>query len=207
MELTLNLSALRASTRRAGHTLLFLLGLLPPGPTAAQSVPTSRDRVVLVAFYSRTGNTEAMANAVAEGAREIPGVRVELKPISDVGAAELEGIDGLLVGSPTHWGNIPAEVATFIAEWPFLGGTVAGAFATAGNPGGGSENVLQSLISAFLNHGAMVVGPVFGEPGGRRFGWMGAAALTGPVGPGVNEVELDGARRLGRRVAEVVSGR
>ncbi len=207
MELTLNQSTLCAPTRRAGLTLLFLFGLGPPGPIAAQSAPSSRDRVVLVAFYSRTGNTEAMANAVAEGARDVSGVRVELKPISAVSATELEGIAGLLVGSPTHWGNIPPEVATFIAEWPFLGETVAGAFATAGNPGGGSENVLQSLISAFLNHGAMVVGPVFGEPGGRRWGWMGAAALTGPVGPGVNEVELDGARRLGRRVAEAVLGR
>lgn len=184
--------------------LIALAALASPVQAGAQAAQDADETVVLVAYYSQTGNTEAMAEAAAEGAREVAGVTVEFMEISDATAADLERADGILVASPTHWANLPPAVARFVAEWPYLGGKVTGAIATAGNPGGGSELVLLSLIGAFLNHGAMVIGPVFGEPGGRQFGWMGAAALTGPVGPGVNEVELDGARRLGRRVAEMV---
>ncbi len=189
---------------RAAAALMALAALASPIQAAPQAAQDSDAAVVLVAYYSQTGNTEAMAEAAAEGAREVEGVTVEFMAMGDATSADLDRADGILVASPTHWANLPPAVAAFIAEWPYLGGKVAGAIATAGNPGGGSEHVLLSLIGAFLNHGAMVVGPVFGEPGGLQFGWMGAAALTGPVGPGVNEVELDGARRLGRRVAEMV---
>ncbi len=191
-------------TKVAAAGLIALAALTSPVQSAALAAQSSDETVVLVAYYSQTGNTEAMAEAAAEGARDVTGVTVQFMEMSDATAADLERADGILVASPTHWANLPPAVAEFVAEWPYLGGKVAGAIATAGNPGGGSEHVLLSLIGAFLNHGAMVVGPVFGEPGGRQFGWMGAAALTGPVGPGVNEVELDGARRLGRRVAEMV---
>ena len=191
-------------TKVAAVALIAMAALTSPMHATALAAQNSHETVVLVAYYSQTGNTEAMAEAAAEGAREVDGVTVEFMDMSEATAADLERADGLLVASPTHWANLPPAVAEFVAEWPYLGGKVAGAIATAGNPGGGSEHVLLSLIGAFLNHGAMVVGPVFGEPGGRQFGWMGAAALTGPVGPGVNEVELDGARRLGRRVAEMV---
>jgi len=185
--------------------VLALAGAPSEAHAAPQAMSDADLPVVLIAYYSQTGNTESMAAAAAEGAREVDGVTVEFMEMGDVTAADVERADGLVVASPTHWANIPPAVAEFVAEWPFLGGKVAGAIATAGNPGGGSEHVILSLIGAFLNHGAMVVGPVFGEPGGRQFGWMGAGALTGPVGPGVNEVELDGARRLGRRIAEMVA--
>jgi NAD(P)H dehydrogenase (quinone) len=179
---------------------LSLLAALPLRARAAQEEPGP---VVLVVYHSLTGNTEAMAEAAAEGAQEVAGVTVELLSIADATAADLERAEGIVVASPTHWANLPTAVAEFVNGWPFLGGKVAGAIATAGNPGGGSELVLQSLIGALLNHGAMILGPVF-EEGEFRFGTMGATALTGPVGPGVNDAELDGARRLGRRVAEVV---
>ena len=183
---------LRIGRRWAVSGLLLLVCL---APAAAQEAE------VLVAYHSLTGNTETLARGVAEGAGRVPGARVTLKAMGDVSDADLAGAHGLVLGSPTHWANLPPEVSAFVNRLPFLGGVVAGAFATAGNPGGGSEQVLVSLLSALLNHGAMVVGPVFEEEGGFRYGWMGAAALTGPVDPGVGEVELDGARRLGERVA------
>jgi NAD(P)H dehydrogenase (quinone) len=162
--------------------------------------------MILVAYHSLTGNTRAMAEAAAEGAREVAGVDVELQAVGDVSSGDLVRARGIVVASPTHWANLPPEVVDFVNSWPYLGGKVTGAIATAGNAGGGSEHVIQSLVAAFLNHGALVVGPVFEEESGFRYGIMGAAALTGPVDPGVSEVELDGARRLGRRVAELVAG-
>jgi NAD(P)H dehydrogenase (quinone) len=200
------------ASRRSGRsfglnaTVALIVGLVP-GPLRAAPHAAPDSASVLVAYYSLTGHTEAMARAAADAAAAVPGVVVRTMSVADVTTSDVEWADGLVVGSPTHWANLPPAVAEFVAQWPFLGGKVAGAIATAGNPGGGSEHVLQSLIAAFLNHGAEVVGPVFEEEGGFRYGWMGAAALTGPADPGVDEVELDGARRLGRRVAELVSSR
>jgi len=188
----------------AAAGLIALAGLPFQLQAAPQAAPDTDAPLVLVVYHSLTGNTQAMAEAAAEGAREVSGVAVELMPMGQAVASDLERAAGLVVASPTHWANLPPAVAEFVNVWPFLGGKVASAIATAGNPGGGSEHVIQSLIAAFLNHGAMVVGPLF-EEGGFRFGTMGAAALTGPVDPGVSEVELDGARRLGRRVANIVA--
>ena len=201
---TLQRSAFQARLRALlAMGALSLAGLPLQLEAAPQAMPDADAPVVLVVYHSLTGNTQTMAEAAAEGAQEVTGVTVELMPVGDATAADVERAAGIVVASPTHWANLPSAVVDFVNEWPFMGGKVAGAIATAGNPGGGSEHVLQSLIAAFLNHGAMIVGPVF-EEGGFRFGTMGAAALTGPVGPGVNDAELDSARRLGRRVANVV---
>ena len=194
---------------RRGLTAAALLALvgLPAQLRAAPQSTESQGPVVLVAYHSLTGYTRAMAEAAAEGADEVAGVTVELMPVADVTSADMEQAAGIVVAAPTHWANLPPAVVQFVNAWPHLDEKVGGAIATAGNAGGGSEHVIQSLIAGFLNHGAMVVGPVFEEEGGFRYGTMGAAALTGPVDPGVSEVELDGARRLGRRVAEAVVGR
>ncbi len=197
------------SAFRTGSRALFAVGVLSLAgfplqlEASPQAIPDADAPVVLVVYHSLTGNTQAMAEAAAEGAQEVSGVTVELMQVGDATAAEVERAAGIVVASPTHWANLPSAVVDFVNQWPFMGGKVAGAIATAGNPGGGSEHVLQSLIAAFLNHGAMIVGPIF-EEDGFRFGTMGASALTGPVGPGVNEAELEGARRLGQRVARVV---
>lgn len=199
----------RSAALRCAATVLVVLlvtGALPTSLLAA-STSTPDSASVLVVYHSLTGHTEAMARAAAEAAAAVPGVVVRVLTVEEARPADLEWADGILVGSPTHWANLPAPVSEFIGSWPFLGGKVAGAIATAGNPGGGSEHVLQSLIAAFLNHGAIVMGPVFEEENGFRYGWMGAAALTGPVGPGVDPVELDAARRLGARIAGFVVAR
>lgn len=198
------LSTASVPSRRWARLLLIVMAASPaPIQAAPQEGGGEASPVVLVVYHSLTGNTRAMAEAAAEGAQEVAGVTVELKEVADATTADLEDADGIIVASPTHWANLPTVVAEFVNGWPFLGGKVTGAIATAGNPGGGSEHVLQSLIAGLLNHGAVILGPVF-EEGGFRFGTMGAAALTGPVGPGLNDAELDSARRLGRRLAGVV---
>jgi len=182
--------------RLAAAALLAVTGCAT-APVAAQRTDSA---AVIVAYHSVTGHTRRMAEAVAEGARSVAGVRVTLASIEEVAPARLEAADGIVGGSPTHWGNVSVEVKRFIDTWPYLGDRIGGAFATGGGDTGGKEHVVVSLLLAMLNHGMVVAGPVYDDEG-FRYGTYGASAATGSEGPG--ERELDDARRLGRRVAEL----
>jgi multimeric flavodoxin WrbA len=81
---------------------------------------------------------------------------------------------------------------------------IGGAFATAGGQVGGQGHVVVSLLLYMLNNRMVVAGPLYrNEVTGSIWGEPGAAAITGPLDPGVSEGELDGARRLGERVARL----
>jgi flavorubredoxin len=69
---------------------------------------------ILVLYYSRTGNTEKMAKAVAEGAKSVSGVQVELSYF--VEADDLAGYDALLVGTPTYHHDMPIDVKRLFEE-------------------------------------------------------------------------------------------
>jgi len=69
---------------------------------------------ILVLYYSRTGNTEKMANAVAEGAKSISDVEVELK--YHVDAESLDSYDAVLVGSPTYHHDVPVDFKNLFEE-------------------------------------------------------------------------------------------
>ena len=69
---------------------------------------------VLVLYYSRSGNTEKMANAVAEGARSIDGIEVQLS--YHVEPQELTGYDAILVGAPTYRKEMPVEFKSLFEE-------------------------------------------------------------------------------------------
>lgn len=175
-----------------------------PDRTAAATAPETADSVrILVAYHSRTGNTEKMAQAVAAAASAVPGVAVTLRRVEEATNADVERADAIIVGSPTHWANVAAPVIEFITGWPDVVDKVGGAFSTGGAPSGGKEHVTQSLVLAMLNHGMIVAGPVYVEDDGYRFGAFGASATTGPADPGVSESELEEARRLGERVARL----
>lgn len=158
---------------------------------------------VLVAYHSRTGHTEKMAEAAAEGARSVPGARVVIKRVGQVTQDELFGADGLIVGSPVYWSNMAAEVKSFFDDWQFkfgvfpdfkMRGKVGGAFTTGGQVSSGKEVTLLTILAAMLGNQMIVVG------GGGAFG---ASATTEGNSPGVDEQELRSARELGHRVAEV----
>lgn len=195
---------MRAVTLGSVCVLLTAALAAAPVATAATTVDTVR---VLVVYHSVTGNTQAMAEAVAEGARRVPGTVALVRSVDEVAGADLESADALLIGSPTYWGTIAAPVKKFIDDWlfeyrVFLGDRVGAAFATGGGDGGGKELVILSILTAMLNNGMIVVGPHY-EMEGARFGGFGAAATTGPADPGVGEAELENARRLGERVTRV----
>ncbi len=152
---------------------------------------------ILVTHFSRSGNTEAMAGHVAEGAREVPTADVDLKPVDQVDAKNLADYDGLIVGSPTYYGQMAAEVkALFDASVVLQGqleGRVGGAFTSAGNLAGGNETCLLSILEAMLIHGMVVRGT-------SERDHYGPVAIGGPDERAVGEC-----RKLGRTVAELAA--
>jgi NAD(P)H dehydrogenase (quinone) len=203
---------------------LWLLVLLPHGlaPVETPAIHHRRTSLpgnppagapvrILVAYHSRTGNTEQMALGVVEGTKRVPAVVTALKKVSDVSKEDLDAADGIILGCPTYFANIPGEMKTIIDDWNWkmkvdFTDKVGGAFSTAGGQVGGQEHVVVSLLLFMLNNRMVVAGPLYrNEKTGSIWAEPGAAAITGPLDPGVDEAELDGARRLGERVARLAT--
>ncbi|MGA2616344.1 MAG: flavodoxin family protein [Thermoguttaceae bacterium] len=171
----------------------------PEGPAGAVRV--------LVAYYSLTGNTEQMARGVAEGIGRVPGVTAVVKPVADVTKADLEAADGIVLGCPTYFSNIPGRMKVIIDDWSWkmkvdFTDKVGGAFATGGGEAGGKEHVVNSLLLFMLSNRMVVAGPLYrNEKTGSLWGEPGATAVTGPLDPGISRQKLDAAARLGQRVA------
>lgn len=72
---------------------------------------------VLIVYHSASGNTEKMAQAVAEGAKGISGAKVLLKRVGEVAAEDLVSSDAVIVGTPVYFGNMSGEVKTFFDNW------------------------------------------------------------------------------------------
>jgi NAD(P)H dehydrogenase (quinone) len=164
---------------------------------------------VLVAYHSLRGTTEQMAAAVAEGARAVPGTTTVVKRIEEVTKEDLQAADGIALGTPAYFANIAGRAKVAMDDWNWklkvdFTDKVGGAFATGGGQTGGKEHVVVSLVLFMLNNRMVVVGPLYqDEEGEDKWGEIGSTAMTGPLDPGVGEGELDGARRLGQRVARV----
>jgi NAD(P)H dehydrogenase (quinone) len=172
-----------------------------PTQAADPAVPVT----VLITYHSVSGNTEKMAQGVAEGVKAVAGAKVVLKRVGEVVTDELLSSDAIIVGSPVYFGSMSGEVKTFFDNWLLKFGVfrdfkmrnkVAGAFATGGAMANGKELTILAILEAMLVNQMIVVG------GGGAFG---ASATTGADSPGIDEKELAASRELGRRVAEVAS--
>ena len=106
---------------------------------------------ILVLYYSRTGNTEKMAEAVVEGAKSVDGVEVELS--YHVDAEDLSGFDAILVGSPTYNHTIPIDMERLFedaaAKSISLKGKVGGAFGSYGWSGEAPKFILEIMKNKF----------------------------------------------------------
>jgi NAD(P)H dehydrogenase (quinone) len=160
---------------------------------------------VLVAYHSQSGNTERMAEAVAEGVKTLPGAIVVLKRVGQVTADDLFSADAIVVGSPVYWSNMSGEVKTFFDNWQFKFGIfpefkmknkVGAAFATGGQISSGKEVTMLTILAAMLGNQMIVV-----SAGGA----FGASATTEGNSPGIDKAEVADAQSLGRRVAEVAA--
>ncbi|GMQ25933.1 hypothetical protein Aoki45_26150 [Algoriphagus sp. oki45] len=164
----------------------------------SQNQPT-----VLITYFSQSGNTKILAEAVAEGAKSVEGIEVKLLAIEEVNPVELLEAEAIIVGSPVYNGNPAPPVLEFINSWPFenrpLMDKLGAAFVTGGGISIGEEGVMIDILRAMLIHGMIVMG---GEEVEAAFG---ASAITGE-GPFENEKMDDIFLRkgfgLGKRVAE-----
>jgi len=164
---------------------------------------------VLIAYHSRTGNTEKMAAAIGEGAAAVVGVQVTLRKIAAVTNEEIVQADGIVLGTPVEWATLSAETKAFLdrigqvlskpAPPAFGEGRTAGVFCTAGTPSNGQELARLSAIAAFLALRFVIIGGVNDE----GFGSLGPQAATAGKPPGPTARDLADARRFGERFARL----
>ncbi|GBQ26468.1 flavodoxin/nitric oxide synthase [Acetobacter estunensis NRIC 0472] len=190
---------------------------------------------VLVLYYSSYGHIETMANAIAEGVREA-GLEADVKRVpelvpEDVAKShhfkteqsapiattdDLVNYDAIIIGAPTRFGRLPAQMANF---WDQTGGLwlkgtligkVGAVFTSTASQHGGQEATLYSLMSNLLHHGMVISGLPYSfqgqlkvdeVTGGSPYGATTIAAGDGSRQPSSNE--LDGAKFLGQHVAGI----
>ena len=178
-----------------------VLALYARPAAAADPAPVT----VLVTYHSVTGNTEKMAQGVADGARAVAGTSVILKRVGEVAGNDLLSADAVIVGSPVYFGNMSGEMKTFFDNWTLkfdlfrdrkMRNKIGAAFSTGGSVSNGKEVTILTILGAMLINQMIVVS------GGGGFG---ASATTGPDSPGIDEKEVAEARELGKRVAEVAA--
>lgn len=138
---------------------------------------------ILVLYYSSYGHVETMANAVADGAREVDGADVVIKRVPELmpeevaksagvkldqdapiaEPAELADYDAIVFGTPTRFGNMCSQMRNFLdqtgglwAEGKLIG-KVGSVFTSTGT-GGGQETTITSFHNTLLHHGFVIVG-------------------------------------------------
>ena len=150
---------------------------------------------ILICYYSRTQHTERMAQAVRDAAKKVAGATVELKPVDKVQPRELRAYDAIIMGSPTYYGSMAAELKKFIDDSIVihgkLAGKVGGAFSSSANVGGGNETTILDILKAMLVHGMVIQGSAMGDH-------------YGPVAVGdVDDRAIKYCHKLGKSVAEL----
>jgi len=125
---------------------------------------------ILVCYYSKTHHTAEMAKVIGEGAGKVAGAAVDVKSVSGVQPGDLLGYQAVVIGSPTYYGTMAAEVKELLdASVAFhgrLSGLVGGAFTSSGNVAGGGETTILAILQALLIHGMVVQG----TPKGSHYG-------------------------------------
>lgn len=190
---------------------------------------------VLVLYYSSYGHIEQMADAVADGVRDA-GAEVVIKRVPELvpedvargqhfkldqkapiaTPAELADYDAIIIGTPTRFGNMAAQMKNFLDQtgglW-FEGkliGKVGSIFTSTATQHGGQESTILASVPVLLHHGMVVVGLPYSAQGQMRIDEItggspyGAATIANGDGsrqPSKNELEL--ARFQGKHVAEV----
>lgn len=117
---------------------------------------------ILVVFDSKSCNTEAMALAVAKGAEKAGKVEVNVKRAEQTTNSDLLAADGIIIGSPTYFGQMSAKLKKLIDDsvqiHKQMTGKVGGAFTNSGGTTSGAETTMLSIVQAMLIHGMVVQG-------------------------------------------------
>jgi len=188
---------------------------------------------ILVLYYSRYGSTESLAREVCRGVDSVKGMSARLRtvpavsanseataePIPESGppyvaASDLSECSGMIMGSPTRFGNMSSALKYFIdstgGDWMkgSLIGKPAGVFTSTSSLHGGSETTLLTMAIPLLHHGMVYVGLPYSEAalsstttGGSLYGATHVTWSRDPDSLSEDEKTLAGA--LGKRVAEI----
>lgn len=188
---------------------------------------------ILVLYYSRYGAVAAMAQQMARGIAQVSGIEARVRTVPAVSTDcetlaedipeqgplycsedDLQNCAGLILGSPTRFGNMAAALKYFIdgtsSIW-LSGGLInkpAGVFSSSASLHGGQETTLLSMMLPLLHHGMLMVGLPYSEAGlmktqggGTPYG---ATRVVGQQGDrDFDENESSLCRALGKRVAEI----
>jgi NAD(P)H dehydrogenase (quinone) len=186
---------------------------------------------ILVLYYSRQGSTAALARQICRGVETVSGMQARLRTVAPVAVTterpdppvpgdgppyashdDLVQCCGLILGSPTRFGNMAAPVKFFLdgtsALWlsGALVGKPAAVFTSTQTLHGGQESTLLSMMVPLLHHGMYLVGLPYNErgltdtrSGGTPYGASHVAVTSGHGE--LSEMEGELARALGRRVA------
>ncbi len=186
---------------------------------------------ILVLYYSRSGATRLLAEAIVQGIDQVDGTQARLRTVPPVAAVvetasasippdgapyadliDLEQCGGLALGSPTRFGNMAAPLKHFIdsTSGPWLAGALAGkpaaVFTSTTSMHGGQETTLLSMMLPLLHQGMLVLGVPYTEPDLMRTTSGGTPYGASHVAPHGAPIRLtDEERRLavalGRRLA------
>jgi NAD(P)H dehydrogenase (quinone) len=152
---------------------------------------------ILVVYDSKTGNTEKMAQAVAKGAQDMgKDFEVMLRRVDQVKLADFLAADGVVMGSPTYFGQMSAKLKHIVDDsveiHEKLIGKVGAAFTSSGGTATGAETTLLGILQVMLVHGMIV----FGNAEDKHYG---VAAVGAP-----KPADLAACREMGAKVAELV---
>jgi len=116
---------------------------------------------ILIMYYSRTGNTEKLAEAVAEGVKRVSEVTVELKRAESVTPEDVIGADGYAVGSPSHFGIMSGQILTLLTDLYSIRHKMAGKPMAVFTTGTGGQVTALENIERIIG----VFNPRFVKPG------------------------------------------
>jgi len=154
---------------------------------------------ILILYFSKGGNTMRLAEAIAKGVDTVDGVEAVLKKTDEVTEADFLDASGVIAGSPVYFGVMAAELKKvfddFIGTRKRMEGKVGATFATSGDPSGGKETTMMSIIQTLLIYGMVIVGDPMSATGHYGVSCVGAP----------DEKTQENGMKLGRRVAETAN--
>ena len=191
---------------------------------------------ILIVYYTRNGATGELARHVGRGVESVPGCAAKLRTVPPVSAEnerpvkavpetgapyatldDLRRCDGLLLGSPTRFGNMAAPLKYFLdgTSSLWLDGSMAGkpaaVFSSSQTLHGGQESTLLTMALPLIHHGMLLVGLPFTErginetrSGGTPYGATHVAGVAASPGM-LSKDEIELAQALGKRVADIAA--
>lgn len=194
------------------------------------------EKSILVLYYSRNGATAQMAEHIAAGVNQVDGLRAVVRTVAPVSnnisgqdlpevpdsgplyctEEDLRECSGLIMGSPTRFGNMAAPLKYFIDTTAslWLNGDLidkpAAVFTSTSSMHGGNESTLLTMLLPLLHHGMVAVGIPYSEPslhstqsGGTPYGASHIAGANGDLAISQDEATL--CKALGERVAKIAA--